>query len=389
MVKLKSNLKKVTENFWNNNKNNAGITLMVVVIIIVVVLILVGVGIVVFVKSDTVSTEAETSKGQIQEELTKEQEKSSGVQYTAEQLTTENYGDYVVNYPIDIDGDGDYRDDWRIFYIEDYEGEEEAKDGNQPATGKRIFLIASDYVKVQEGSSGQVDENTPIQKSIKKASMESSTVSEESDYTLSWESLPEYHCILPNEVREDGKTACAFPKLFEFSKYNIKDNAEITHQYENSICASSLLCTENWSDFKKDTYAEYATGGASIEMWQNSWNKKYPNNQVAFEVRNDKRGYSIQKNISGIGEEDTLYFPHKTDSGDFDGDGKEETCKGYWLASPYYYSAVDVLGVKWDKGMGAYMRTFSLCGVRPIICLKSDVKFVKSSDKIGDGDVQC
>ena len=55
---------------------------------------------------------------------------------------------YVINYPIDIDGDGKSKDDWQIFYIENYKGEDNAQANNQPDKGRRVFLIAADYVKI-------------------------------------------------------------------------------------------------------------------------------------------------------------------------------------------------------------------------------------------------
>ena len=70
---------------------------------------------------------------------------------------------YVINYPVDIDGDEDYTDDWEIFYIEDYKGEDGAFPGNQPTKGKRIFLIASDYAKILD------DPESAIRKSMGKS----------------------------------------------------------------------------------------------------------------------------------------------------------------------------------------------------------------------------
>ncbi len=233
---------------------------------------------------------------------------------------------YVTNYGIDIDGDGDATDDWQIFYIEDYEGEDGVVDeNNQPTRGKRIFLIASDYVKADTKELQEAvksDEKTPI--------MESGE-GKYADYIKYWSSAPDYHCTLPdNEIRAK---ACTFPKLFEFSNYDIKDNAAGSNEYINSKCASSLLCTENWGSFKDGTYAEYATGGPSVEMWINSWNKRHTDKPLSYSGKGKKPyGYYVGSGSdattygASVNNTDPLYFPHSSKYGDFDNDSIEESC---------------------------------------------------------------
>ncbi len=85
---------------------------------------------------------------------------------------------YVINYPVDIDGDEETKDDWQVFYIEDYNGEDNAQPGNQPDEGRRVFLIASDYVKILD------DPNSAIRKSMKNSCMIASTEDNKKEYVL-------------------------------------------------------------------------------------------------------------------------------------------------------------------------------------------------------------
>ena len=285
---------------------------------------------------------------------------------------------YVTNYEIDTDGDGNATDDWEIFYIEDYsKGENNPLEGNQPTKGKRIFLIASDYAKVRKEESDK--SSTPIKNSIEKAHMTGSTASGQEDYCLRWSS-PEYHCTLPNESENpsgEKKPACTFPKLFEFSQFNIELNAGV-RSYQNSISASSLLCTGNWIDFVNTNWADYATGGPSVEMWVNSWNKRYPENTVSFSAL--QYGYSIGKNTSGNGTKDLLYFPHNTSSFNVDGDDVNESCWGYWLASPSSKDNRYVLTAHYSGLISNNMWVDDFNGVRPLVCLKTNVNLIKTSE---------
>ncbi len=253
----------------------------------------------------------------------------------------------------------------------------------QPTTiGKRIFLIASDYVHAdtQELKDAVVKG---------KANMTSGTGTS-ADYVKYWDRAPEYNCTLPS----DSGKACTFPKLFEFSQYDIEANAS----NNNSKCASSLLCTENWLSFAND-WADYATGGPSVEMWMNSWNKRH----------DDKKRYCSKSDSCGtygyyvgstenpdafrtsVGDSDPLYFPHTTSTFSVDNDDENEYCDGYWLASPFVYDYGSFLGeVRYEGEVYSKKYNSDYCGVRPIVCLKSDVKLVKSSETLeGKDNAEC
>ena len=258
---------------------------------------------------------------------------------TAEDLTKDAYGEYV-NYGIDINGDGDTTKDWRIFYIKDYDGEGDGAQTN-PQTGKRIFIISSDYVGNKcEALTGTDhlgnDENCAQKKSnLTQATGTDTNTSLDKDCCYYWSSskIPTYECTLPS----DGNNACTFPKLFEFSNYDIKNHATTSGsstQYENSKCAASLLCTGNWKSFVTKG-GEYAIGGPTLEMWVDSWNKREKgvtgfqqlyavprteeNKDYGYYVGTSNNATSASTDLRSVGSEqegtgyyDTLYFPHGT-----------------------------------------------------------------------------
>ena len=82
-------------------------------------------------------------------------------------------------------------------------------------------------------------------------------------------------------------------------------------------------------------------------------------------------GYSVSLGSeSGYGDE--LYYPYQTD--DFN---------SYWLASPSAGegSGERVLGVlQLGKVLGAFCDYGTSCAVRPVVCLKSDIKGLLEGD---------
>ena len=283
--------------------------------------------------------------------------------------TQVNYYGKNVDYGIDIDGDGKTADDWEIFYIEDYNGEEDANSNmkNKLENGKRIFLIASDYV-------GQCC--SELTTAIGKSNMHQQNSNiDDCSYLWSSSSLPSYSCITPKNA--DNKDACTFPSLFKFKKYDIESNKDKI----NSQCAASLLCTENWSSFAKEGIAEYAIGEPTVEMWCASWNNYYNNlendkKELFREVHENEKGtngyyigdsksqtstyfYKVTSNDKYFTDDEgteaknavsKLYFPHpgvSKESFDLDNDGKMENSIGYWLASPSAQSDSNVAAVRY------------------------------------------
>ena len=356
-----------------------------------------------------------TDKGEIKvSDIYNGKIKESGL--TADDIYTEQakyYGGYVKNYPVDINGDGDITKDWKVFYVEDYQGEIDGNEyyntqqSNKPTTGKRIFLIAADYVG--NNCEALTKEETGA---LKKSGMSQGIESNEAyDCNYYWKSSLDYtyHCTLPNEATSETR-ACEFPSLFEFTGYNIKDKISNT----NSKCASALLCTENWKEFANNKYADFAIGGPTIEMWCDSWNKYYNNmdeetkklfqevheygnssngsgyyvantesSTSSYDVYVTKSGSKFDSDTASKNAVDTLYFSHPgafRGIADIDNDDDRETCCGYWLASPCAKSEYYVLKVQYEGKVGYDLSTNFNFGIRPVVCLKSNVQLKKDKE---------
>ncbi len=329
----------------NEGKNNTkGITLIALVVTIIVLIILAGVSISMIVGDNGIITQAqraarETANATVTSEeqmnvlvnelngyLTEDEETSESL---AEAITSTNYGDYV-DYPIDLNGDGDTTNDWRIFYND----------------GTHVFIIAADYVKnnssyLDNAGTGMTPYNT---------------------YNLYWASAPETaQTVNPNIL-----------SLFKQSWTDYSTN-------KNGRCVSTLLNTNNWDGFVDGNYADYAIGGPTIEMWVASYNAKgytplYTNtNTKGYYVGNKETPTTTLYDLSSDrGYNDTLYFPHQD---------KIDDCLGYWLASPSAFSTNHLMDVNFNGSVKSN-NYFGSLGVRPVVSLISGVTATQGENDV-------
>ena len=192
---------------------------------------------------------------------------------TVENFTELNYGDYITNYGIDIDGDGNDEDDWRIFYIQDYKGEGVEGD-NLPAQGKRIFLIASDYVRADMPELKEAATNAKM----------SSGDGNRADYVKYWNSsdYPELNNLYPG----DSEEVSLFPNLFVFDKFAKGSGKQ--DFWDSQKCAASLLNVKNWERFTKEGISDYAVGAPTLGMFVKSWNSCHDGSDfLSYELYTD------------------------------------------------------------------------------------------------------
>ena len=238
-----------------------------------------------------------------------------------------HYGDYV-EYPIDLNGDGNTANDWRIFYND----------------GEHIFIIAADYVK--NNSSYLNNAGTGMIRDSNYNSI----------YNLDWSSSVE------TPVQDTSQAILFGQKLW--TDYS---------SYDNARRISTLLNTSNWTGFVDSTYADCAIGGPTIEMWIASYNAKgytplYCNNitDVGYYIGNINKptGYSYELDEdANTGYGDILYFSHQEII---------SNCYGYYLASPSAVGTANVMRVDYDGCVG-HKSYSSYIGVRPVVCLNSEV----------------
>ena len=292
-------------------KNNKGITMISLVVTIIVLIILAGVSINMLVGDNGIISQAQRAAkdtantmvaseeqmnalaDELNKYLTGDKEEEKPRESLAKTINSTNYGDYV-DYPIDINNDGNTANDWRIFYND----------------GEHVFIIAADYVP-----------NTSSYLDSVGTGMTANDI-----YNLYWSTEPE----TVQTVTDDTL------RLFKQDWTDYSTNI-------NGRCASRLLNTNNWDGFVDENYAECAIGGPTIEMWIASWNEKgythlYTNmNEYGYYVGNTENPTTDTYNLqSDIGYNDTLYFSHQSSI---------SNCASYWLASPNSFDSNSLIMV--------------------------------------------
>ena len=241
------------------------------------------------------------------------------------------YGLKVTNYTSTNE-----QNDWKIFYSD----------------GTHIFLITGDYVDLSVAN--RLNSNTGMTKIGDK-------------YRVIWYQAPSSLQTVEDTVKT----------RFKATGYTLNSSNE------NSRCVSTLLNTSNWESYKDNNgMAEYAVGGSTIEMWMDSWNKRYPSDKLYCNNTNkygyyvgtssnpstDCIDYGVMNQKEGY-KNSTLYYPRKSGVSD----GNKE-CYYYWLASPSAYDSHNVLIVDCSGHVinGGYGYTY--VGVRPVVSLNSEIK---------------
>ncbi len=248
-----------------------------------------------------------------------------------------HYGDYV-EYKIDLNGDGNLTNDWRIFYND----------------GERVFIIAADYVP-----------NTSSYLDLSGAEMTTY-----STYNLYWNPAP--------STAQDTSQAILFGQTL-WTDYNTNPSGRVV---------STLLNTNNWDGFVDSNYADYAIGGSTLELWVESYNAKgytplFCNNinKYGYYIGNISSPttvlHTLDKNAQ-TGYNDTLYFPHQ---------GEEfSDCLGYWLASPNANNEAQLMSVFYYYDDDIYITsnyyTYYFLGMRPVVSLKSTLTATQNTSGV-------
>ena len=250
-----------------------------------------------------------------------------------QKITAKNYGDKIEYSANGID-------DWKIFYND----------------GENIFIITSSLLP-----------NSKIQESVglEKTNMYSK------NYNVIWDNHSSEF------TKYSGATSIDKDLAKKYQLEWIENNSNTTNLNMNVV--ASLFDKNNWSAFVDSNYAESAIGSPTLEMLIKSWNEKHQDRKLYYARGED--GYCIgeeenptSNGVYGIDEltEDKLY---NIVSEKFSDDGM-----GFTLASPNNRGrdrvcSVGKSNVSLRDPFGDYE------GIRPIVCLKSDVK-LKSENGI-------
>ena len=242
---------------------------------------------------------------------------------------TEHYGGYVTNYTTPS---GDPNVKWRIFYADE----------------SNIYLIASDYVHYDYCPTGA----------------KGSILYKNSDYRLSFDN------VYKDYTGSASITDTRMKKWIQ--KYlNVAPSSTNT----NIRAVAFMLDETRWSaKYANSQYAEYAIGGPTLEMFVASYNKAHPEKPMYCSA--NSTGYYISWSnggtdyyIRGLDTSESLYVI-------------SDTSKAYamWLGSPSAYSTDDLVNVYDFGGVSSNHYGYLNPGLRPLVCLKSDIRLEKQSD---------
>ncbi|MDE5539953.1 MAG: hypothetical protein K2J20_05655, partial [Bacilli bacterium] len=143
----------------------------------------------------------------------------------------------------------------------------------------------------------------------------------------------------------------------------------------NMKAVAYMMDTNIWGKFVDSTYAEYAIGGPTLDLFCASYRKTH--NIWAKSGSVNSNGYKVQ-----FGSDSDSYGTSGVES-DFEEiyiKSDNSNAEGMWIASP----AADVNTSLWATTYNGWLMFSRLsdknCGFRPIVCLKSEFDLVEDED---------
>ena len=294
--------------------------------------------------------------------------KSNEVTVTTTKMPTSALLGQYIDYPIDLNGDGDTTNDWMIFYKADGNAEGEETGGAYEDNVGDIYIIAADYLK-----------NTDSRLKLDQMGIVSKYAGGYDVYWANEASVPNTPQKIGIETLTlSGRTNnTTINKLFMQNKFGAL-NANIS-----SKIVSTLINIDNWNGYVNTSYADYAIGAPTLEMWAASWNMIYGDSLKLFTNVKSGVGYYIgtgsnttqnysQVITSVLGwQNNILYFPK--------GNNYYGNCNGIWIASPSAVGNQMLFRTHYTGEFGYcnyYFYDYYYC-LRPIVHLKSGTQIQK------------
>ncbi len=246
------------------------------------------------------------------------------------------YGSKVTGYTCSGTG----VDTWRIFYAD--------KDN--------IYLIADDYISINDAPKGKG--GTALYKN--------------SDYRLSFDDVFKDYSG-SDWILENSKAKKWLNKYFEY-KNEDGNTPNKTSENTNIRAVAFMMDTSDsvWGKWANADLAEYAIGGPTLEMYVESYKDSHPESSISCDVTGTN-GYTYS-NASGLeasDENNEIYI--KT---------RQENANAMWLASPSSGDNDDIVYAYCSGYLdnGNYYYISSGPGLRPLVCLRSNVQLEKVKD---------
>ncbi len=363
MTKEQNEMRKCVE------KNAGGITLIALVVTIVVLIILAGVAINLSLGNNGLFNKAKQAREEYKVATNEEQSGIANVEKAMDELTGKketrvNIGEYI-DYPIDLNNNGK-PDDWKIFYVANGNAEGEQTGGAYENNIGDIYIIAADYLK-----------NTDSRFPTNTATM--GTISKNGEYSIYWtdtSALPTTQVIGTESLTVTGRgKQTTINNLFmqnKFGELNSNNNCK---------AVSVLINTANWNGYVNASYADYAIGAPTLEMWVASWNAVYGDKLKLYTNKNEN-GYYVGKSSTSTNysqsitsvpnwQKNTLYFPY--------GNSAYSDCYGSWLASPPADSTYHLMLIYCEGGLYFGNCDSIKLGARPLVHLNSNIQLEKNS----------
>lgn len=252
------------------------------------------------------------------------------------------YGHYVTNYnsPNDAGINAQEGQKWQIFMADD----------------TNIYLIAKTGI-----TAGYIGKKN--NKEFRYSSIDSINIGFSNDI------IGEYNAN--TSTTDIPEILLRLNKQAEYHKWmNDSDNQK--RNYASEKAAAAMLDTEVWSGYNNTTYAEYAIGGPSLEMFCTAYNLIFterkleaidsnPNNTWGYLIKKDDESPSL--GVKGISHSYNYNMSFNC-----------------WLASPASYNGLGALYYLGNGAIGFATANGSSYYFQPVICLKSNVHLVENED---------
>ena len=241
------------------------------------------------------------------------------------------YGKVVTGYICDSPG----VTTWRIFYADE----------------SNIYLIADDYISAENTPNGQGG----------------SKLYKNSTYKLGFDNVYKDYSGA-NWITQNSKGAKWLNGFLGSNSYNTSSSTNT-----NIRAVAYLMDTNVWSIYAGDN-AEYAIGGPTIELFCASYKDTHPNRYIECSVTNSY-GYSIKWNDGSY--DTSIGGVSVNDFNDIYIKSEQDKATGMWLASPSARDSEDAMSADSGGYVNLAIYWSSDEGLRPIVCLKSEVQLEK------------